>query len=103
MPLEKNLMTERTDKKHSVINSLKSRISNLSADELKSEYDSTFPNGEENINLKPSSLSDIVWTFIALIIIAIYLYMFWLFPIYTGVLTFVLALLNLKYQWHSKY
>jgi len=96
-------MAKRTDKEHSMISSLQHRIYNLSADELKSEYDSVFPNGEENINLKPSSSSDIVWTLIFLMIIAIYLYMFWLFPIYIGVLTFILVILNFKYKWHSKY
>jgi len=96
-------MTKRTDKEYSMINSLKSRISNLSADELKAEYDSVFPNGEGDIAHKPSLTSDIIWTFIVLIIIGLYLYLFWLFPIYIGVLTFVLVLFNLKYKWTSKY
>ena len=96
-------MTKRTDKEYSMMTSLKSRISNLSADELKAEYDSVFPNGEEDIVDKPSLFSDIIWTFIVLIIIGLYLYLFWLFPIYIGVLTFILFILNFKYKWHSKY
>ena len=96
-------MTKRTDKEYSMMTSLKSRISNLSADELKAEYDSVSPNGEEDIVDKPSLFSDIIWTFIVLIIIGLYLYLFWLFPIYIGVLTFVLVLFNLKYKWASKY
>jgi len=69
-------MTKRTDKEYSMMTSLKSRISNLSADELKAEYDSVFPNGEEDIVDKPSLFSDIIWTFIVLIIIGLYLYLF---------------------------
>ena len=96
-------MTKRTDKESSMMSSLKGRISNLSADELKTEYDSVFPNGEGNVGEKSSLTSDIIWTFILLIIIGLYLYLFWLFPIYVGGFTFVLVLFNLKYKWTSKY
>jgi len=96
-------MVKRTDKEYSMIKSLKARISNLSADELKAEYDFVFPNGEGDVADKPSLTSDIIWTFIMLIFIGLYLYLFWLFPIYIGVLTLVLVLLNFKYQWHSKF